>query len=363
MPRLSRLLVPVALLSWVAAAGCSADVDDDVASGDDELVFAPPHGDEPRGMPTRHPIVLEHGFMGAADARSIWSFNGVKDALERDGHTVHESSVPPFNSAAVRARELAKHVRLAQAECRLKKGCDASRVHVIAHSFGGLDAREYISVLAPRDHAVFSLTTISSPHRGTNLADVGLAALRTIDENTPMDGRARETLDWIASTFAGTFTSAELAKNTDLRAALLDLAEANAERFNAAHPDDPNVVYQSWAGVSGSKLGTGIHNPQDNIDCEGTLQTYRNRRDFTDGLLKIPALVAGHGTQSRPNDGMATVLSAKWGRFMGCIPADHLDEVGQPGHSGPNKWTGFDHLRFYRNVAYGLAKLEQAPPR
>jgi triacylglycerol lipase len=41
--------------------------------------------------------------------------------------------------------------------------------------------------------------------------------------------------------------------------------------------------------------------------------------------------------------------------FRGCIPADHLDEVGQPRRDVPDVRTGFDHLRFYRNVAYELA--------
>jgi len=67
------------------------------------------------------------------------------------------------------------------------------------------------------------------------------------------------------------------------------------------------------------------------------------------------AAFVAHGWELRPNDGMATVESAKWGNFRGCIPADHLDEVGQVGHHGKLRWTGFDHLRFYRNVAFDLA--------
>ncbi len=49
------------------------------------------------------------------------------------------------------------------------------------------------------------------------------------------------------------------------------------------------------------------------------------------------------------------VTSAKWGNFRGCIPADHLREVGQPGLSGPRSSTGFDHLSFYRSIAFDLA--------
>lgn len=49
--------------------------------------------------------------------------------------------------------------------------------------------------------------------------------------------------------------------------------------------------------------------------------------------------------------------SAKLGLFRGCIPADHLDEVGQVNDMGVNANTGFDHIRFYRNVAFELAEL------
>ena len=33
----------------------------------------------------------------------------------------------------------------------------------------------------------------------------------------------------------------------------------------------------------------------------------------------------------RANDGLVPVESAKWGRFRGCVPADHLDQIGQLG--------------------------------
>ena len=29
------------------------------------------------------------------------------------------------------------------------------------------------------------------------------------------------------------------------------------------------------------------------------------------------------------HDGLVPVQSAKWGTFLGCVPADHLDEIGQ----------------------------------
>jgi hypothetical protein len=65
--------------------------------------------------------------------------------------------------------------------------------------------------------------------------------------------------------------------------------------------------------------------------------------------------IISHG---KPNDGIATVDSAHWGEFQGCIPGDHLSEVGQPQLHGPDPRTGIDHLRFYRNVAFDLARRE-----
>jgi triacylglycerol lipase len=53
---------------------------------------------------------------------------------------------------------------------------------------------------------------------------------------------------------------------------------------------------------------------------------------------------------------MATVESAMWGTFRGCIPADHLDEVGQIRHDAPDAVTGFDHVQFYRDLAHDLAQ-------
>lgn len=54
------------------------------------------------------------------------------------------------------------------------------------------------------------------------------------------------------------------------------------------------------------------------------------------------------------NDGMVEVRSARWGRFMGCIPGDHFDEVGQIAHLVPNLESGFDHLAFYRGIVRRL---------
>lgn len=327
------------LLSAGCAAQQAADDDDNAESAEDAIASI---GPEPSGQPSRHAIVLAHGF-DASDTNR-WSFYKLETALERDGHLVHAARVAPYRGVPDRATELGRHVDAALAECRAKPGCDASKVHVIAHSMGGLDSRYLVAKLGYADR-VASVTTISSPHRGSAIADKILAL-------TP--GLADPAIDALAGLWARTFTDRDLAQNSDVRAALTSISESNAARFNADVKDAPGVYYQSWAGISSF---IDLHIDRKEIDaCEGKVESYKNRHDHIDITLAAaaPFVGKGLGNAAEPNDGLSTVASAKWGVFRGCIPADHLDEVGQPKHDGANRWSRFDHIRFYRRVAFGL---------
>lgn len=351
--------IAVALLASFVGLGCAAETpeEDDAESAEDALAQI---GPEPEGRPSRHAIVLAHGF-DASDTNR-WSFHEVDTALRRDGHVVHAARVAPYRSVPDRARDLAAHVDAALDECRMLSNCDASKVHIIAHSMGGLDARYLVAKLTnaegvPYANRVASVTTISSPHRGSAIADKILAL-------TP--GIADPLIDTLAGLWARTFTDRELAENSDVRGALTSISEAGTARFNAEVPNVPGVYYQSWAGIS-SYIDTHIDRKE--IDaCEGKVESYKNRHDQMRDIALLaasPIVGKGLGNAAAPNDGLATVESAKWGVFRGCIPADHLDEVGQPGHMGPNFWSRFDHIRFYRRIAFELdgAVASHARPR
>lgn len=302
-----------------------------------------PLGPEPQGAATRYPIVLAHGFDASPTNR--WGFRGVAEALRADGHQVSVATVPPYNSPEVRGRYLAAEIDDAL------ELTGADRVNVIAHSMGGLDARHAIGSLGYGDR-VASLTTIASPHRGSHVADVFLGVLDGVERLAPGDDRwLGQLLDGAVTLWGRTFS--ELADDTDFRAALEGISEANAERFAADNPDDPRVHYQSWAGVSSifGRLGRGGHGEA----CGDAYLHHDGTTDVLDATLLPFGWFTGHGLALDANDGMATVESARWGEFRGCIPADHLDEVGQVGDEGPDRHTGFDHLRFYRNVAFDLA--------
>ncbi|HEY4180946.1 MAG TPA: triacylglycerol lipase [Kofleriaceae bacterium] len=285
-----------------------------------------PLGPTPSGRATRYPIVLVHGFMGTASS-PLWSFYKVADALRADGNIVIEADLPAFDAPANRAAILATQIDATIAHY--------GKVNIIAHSQGGLDSRYLISSLGYGDR-VASLTTISSPHRGTAIADKALGLLPG-----GLDATVNGTLRTLGLDVA----------NVNVRAALTAMAEKNAPAFNAANPDRPGVYYQSWAGVT-SKNGVAS---SVNLDvCEGKLLIHPDTMDKLGTLL--PSLVwtiVGHGVGDA-NDGVATVASAKHGVFRGCFPADHMDEVGQVMDTYDTA-TGWDHLRFYRNMAFDLA--------
>jgi len=302
------------------------------------------HGDaialDTGGEPTRFPIVIHHGFGGGHDG--ILAYYLVAERLREDGHVVAQTEVPPFDTIAVRA----DYLRAVVDDTLAATG--AERVNLITHSLGGLDARYLIASLGYGDR-IASLTTVSTPHQGTAAADFALAVV---------PGHADPVVDALARLFGAKIN--EASDQVDVRGALTDLSEARADAFNAANPDDPRVYYQSWAGVS-SPLGLGIEQLRpDVIDaCQGRLLMAPGRFDRLRPIyVPIAPIVGGSLFAPAPNDGLVAVESARWGHFRGCLPADHSEEVGRYfGTQGPNRDTGFDHLRFYRELAFELAEL------
>ena len=89
-------------------------------------------------------IVLVHGVLGFGRLPSLVGlpvvryFNGVAEHLGRS-HRVVEPSQNPIGSVAERGDQLAAEV------ARLQLG-PGEKVHIIAHSMGGLDARHAIAL-------------------------------------------------------------------------------------------------------------------------------------------------------------------------------------------------------------------------
>lgn len=112
-------------------------------------------------------IVLAHGVLGFGSLAHLPSFvnyfNGVALHLRGQGHTVHEPQVNPIGPIRQRGDELGALL--------LSNTQAGERVHILAHSMGGLDARHALSNVAGVAQRVATLVTIGTPHRGSPVAD------------------------------------------------------------------------------------------------------------------------------------------------------------------------------------------------
>jgi len=288
-----------------------------------------------QGQPTKHPIVLAHGLL--AGPRSMMY---VKRGLEPDGHQIYVPTVPTIHNVETRANLLAHQID------QILEESGSEKVNIIAHSMGGLDARYLISRLGYEDK-IASLSTVSTPHRGTPFADWLLNWTRRISE---------ERLNRLARQTSLRFAPEEIANIANFRLGFLGISVQTAEAFNQEIIDSEKVYYQSWAGLSNA---FGKAHPNDVPECTQQGAPFWNPRHIRDTLewIMIPLAYLSRGPEKHPNDGVVPVPSARWGNFRGCIPADHLDLLGLYKDDPPNPKTGFDFIRFYRTMAYELAEM------
>src|SRR5262245_21597652 len=116
-------------------------------------------------------IVLAHGIYGFRTLFGVNYFNGVKEFLEQaflaPPVRVLVSEVAPAGRIELRGAQLGRQILEALQTGKLDR---IAKVHIIAHSMGGLDARFCLSPGNPDNITatarVASLSTISTPHWG-----------------------------------------------------------------------------------------------------------------------------------------------------------------------------------------------------
>lgn len=334
---------PIRLLlcALISVAGCDASSIDpgaaDMRRVRDLAEPADPDPDDagtPAGPPDLlpdkagppYPIVLVHGMAGFRNIGPIEYFYGVPEALRKDGHDVWVSRQDPINDSEVRGRQTLDYVQM------VLLATGKAKVNLIGHSQGGFDVRYVASTIGAR---VASVTMVASPMEGAPIADLA------INGTGPA---AKDALSFLLNIYGavGGF-------NSNAKAQLTNLTSAGAKAFFAKHPDDNRVAYYS---ITGRSDNTG----PDVADCIAPakppfIAKWDQYRDPMDVLFQIPTGIM-NGMNPRPvHDGLVTVLSARHGVFLGCIPADHMDEVGQLVGDSPGGGNRFDHVQFYRDLA------------
>lgn len=264
----------------------------------------------------KNPIVFCHGLLGfdylgpaSLPPLQISHWRGIREVLEQNGSEVLVTRVPATSSIKARAEMLM---------ATIEEKFPGRNINLIGHSMGGLDGRYLISVLKPTKFKILSLTTVSTPHRGSPLADY------VIDN---IIGRDKLPF-WI-----NLLDSLKLPNGGD-GAAFEALSTRMMENFNDECPDDPDVNYYSWGAY---------FNP-------GVMDTFY----WSHGIIY---------EREGPNDGLVSVYSSRHGEYRGTlVGVSHTDLVGWVNQIRYtlSAWVGqeiaFKPATFYLEVADFLAK-------
>lgn len=230
-------------------------------------------------------------------------WHGIKETLEEHGCRVLVAKVPPFAAIETRAGALNKFIADKVTKWQNKHHTNEKvKINLVAHSMGGLDCRYLISKLEKKNYEIMSLTTISTPHRGTYAADFATkyAPKAAIDNYFP---------------------------------SLRQMTREYSRKMNWELLNDPKVQYFSFGG-------SAHLNPSD--------------------MYYIPWYVIGQ--KEGPNDGMVSLRSCKWGKYMGHIEGvDHKDLINWMGGVNRIKQAvgaevDFNPLAFYLSIADNLAR-------
>ena len=338
MPRPLPLLVALALPLAAGCGGSNLEAPLTDAGGRPDLGRAeefpviPPGGLPDLALPgfgPPYPIVLVHGMAGFRNIGPLGYFHKIPEAMQKDGHSVWISRSDPINDSEVRGEQVKAYV------LDVLRRTGKAKAILVGHSQGGYDVSYVANRLGPRIAAV---VTIASPVKGDPIADF------IFTETGPLVQQVLAKLLEIYGAVQGFDSNAQ-------RQVRL-FTHAGSQAFFAKYPLDPNVAYYSIAGRSANAPAGGLDCWS--ADTPAFIRRWDGVRDPLDPLFAIPAQVYDRMKQVPVHDGLVTAASTHLGTFLGCIPADHMDQVNQFAGDSPGFGNSFDAVAFFRDLANWL---------
>lgn len=236
-------------------------------------------------------IVLVHGILGFRIKFGIEYFRSVAEHLREKGLLVIAPVLDPTQGVQFRGGQLRDQINAAFTGGDLDR---TQKTHIIAHSMGGLDSRWMLSPANPSriQTPIRSLTTVSTPHRGSPIADLLDSPENLLPFGSLPFGLRGDLLEQALNALGISLDG------------LRDLTTERCQQFSAKFVNDPAVAYFSVAG-------------------KGRAGFPETAAAFLLFHKYISALTG------QPNDGLVGVDSAQWGTFdPNTWPADHGEEVG-----------------------------------
>jgi len=245
--------------------------------------------------------------------------------LESKGATVYAAKINAFESSAQRGEELIAQMEDIIAASPWWK--PVKKFNLMGHSQGGMTARY---VMAVRPDLVASVTTMSTPHAGSPIADL---MTNTFPPETIRGKLFVEFADAVGN-LVNTLSDNKQSES-NIVAMLSEFNATGAASFNTAYP----------AGLPSTACGTGPESV--NIDgynipvfSWGGKRHLTNAADISDALFAITGLAFDAGVD---NDGITGVCS------------NHFGTVLQDGY----KWNHLDA----NNHVLGLSNLFETDPK
>lgn len=265
------------------------------------------------------PIVLAHGYLGFSSLGPLQYFNHVAQMFTSLGaRDVFAADVPPKGSLEERSAILAEQIR---------QHVPSGKVHLVAHSMGGLDTRYLISHQNGRE-LIATLTTLGSPFKGTLAADIGGDPARLGQVN------AVKLLQAITRYEVQTALKWPSMANADTKFALVELRDLVQRHASGGSPAQLHKYFSGLFTLDDAALRE--------LSTENCRKLFSDPHDL-DGIpcysyagslepanvsppLVVPALVLAAADQ--PNDGIVPLDSAVLPVNKGVLPVDHLGLVG-----------------------------------
>ena len=296
---MKRLWATILFAAWTGCASAPVQPTDVVGSALDTYTA------------TANPIVLIPGLLGFRTILgSVDYFTAIPEALQEGGARVFVVSASLAESSTVRGQQIIPQLDA------IRAATGATRFNLIGHSQGAMDAR-YIAAVRP--DLVASVTSVSGPHLGSQVAEAASTA--------PL-GLGTVGLQSLADLL--TLMSGSSDPN-DAHAALEQVRPSGAAAFAALYP----AAMPSTACGSGAAVVGGIY-----YYSWGGVAAMTNPLDVLDPLWILGSTL----DLAEPNDGLVGKCSTHLGQVIrDDYPANHLDETnlvfGLVSPFGPNPKT------------------------
>ena len=248
----------------------------------------------PQTIPLQYPIVLVHGIAAHDRTSSIKFWGRIPQTLEDRGINVFVGNTDAWGDYETNAATLKKNIEAILAKTGKEK------VNIIGHSKGGIDSR-YLIWRYDFGGTVASLTTLCTPHHGSEIAD--LIYNRKIIHTRFI----KKVLAVFGELYGDT--------NPDLYNVNYQLTSAKMKEFNEKVIADDRVFYQS--------LYTTMNHAFDDIVFFYPYLYLRIARGKSDGVVSEYSAKWGNNT-AKIEGGIshAEILDVKQKKISGIIIPD-----------------------------------------